>query len=212
MCDIYVTDGEVQESATTSPYSGSLNESNIDRPNTDFHLFVYIGFGVIPCCCVLLCGCVIIKYLHQKQKFENDSRMIHVEAVATTPSLPQFAISCESVTVATTKEFELRDVNSVVLPAIHSTLGCNLEEDEDQNQDQGQDEYDHDIIQPYKITVGAEQDVKIESDALRIDHDIAKTDDGEMGFEEILTRQQPHHELQLTNAASEGGSDDVLKI
>ena len=86
-------------------------------------------------------------------------------------------------------------------------------EEQDDDQDQEQDGDDHDIIQPHKITVGAEENnVNIEEDEFVIDDETARPDDGEMGFEEMLRRQQPHHELQFTNAASEGGSDDVHKL
>ena len=219
--------------------SESLITSNAERSDAYYYLiFLYIGIGVITCCCVSFCSCVMLKYYYDKKTSEEDTNMTAttIGSISVSPSIVPSASSFEGAHMSTNPiQSYHTSGNSLALEEIstpksnmhvhtHTTLGCNFDEDEDEDDSDSDDENVATTQRP-KITIGAEQNnLNIEDDEFVIEYEDQTNDheftagkdvDGEMDTDvnaSSLVAAKPHHFVQMTNLASEGGFDDAFRM
>ena len=180
----------------------------------------------------------MLKYYYDKKASEEDTNMTAttIGSISVSPSIVPSASSFEGAYMSTNPiQSYHTSGNSLALEEIstpksnmhvhtHTTLGCNFDEDEDDDSE-SDDEHVTTTQRP-KITVGAEQNnnINIEDDEFVIEYDdqinvhavtAGKDVDGEMDFDvnaSSLVAAKPHHFVQMTNLASEGGFDDAFRM
>lgn len=220
-----MTISESVESVNDTP--NSMLTSNTKRSSAYFYLwFLYIGVGLIACCCISFCSCVALKYYYDKKQSEEDTHMasVTVDRVASVSISPSF----EDAHMTTNRMQSIKSFhssgNSLALEATntrkstehvhtHTTLGCDFNEDDDEDEEEFEDS-DLDVTTvttpTYKITIGIEKhNVNIDEDEFVIKYDDTKGNyGGEVSCDvNELVAAQAHHQVQMTNLASEGGFD-----